>query len=47
MKPLKIYFIIDRASHMDIGPVKLNAYQHSLVIGTYVEPEDGTAEVVL
>jgi hypothetical protein len=32
---------------MDIVPLKLNAYQYSLIVGTHVEPEDGTREIVL
>ncbi len=39
-------FIIGRAPHIDKVPLKLNAYQHSLIVGTHVEPEDGTTEVV-
>jgi hypothetical protein len=32
---------------MDIVPLELNAYQHSLIVGTHVESEDGTREIVL
>lgn len=33
------YFLLGRVSPANIIPVKLNAYQHSLVVGTHVEPE--------
>ncbi|CAF3400964.1 unnamed protein product [Rotaria socialis] len=35
-----------RSSNKDKVPLKLNAYQHSLIVGTYVEPTDGTADII-
>ncbi|CAF1473076.1 unnamed protein product [Adineta steineri] len=35
-----------RAPHIDKIPLKLNACQHSLIVGTHVEPENGTAETI-
>ncbi|CAF0878972.1 unnamed protein product [Rotaria sp. Silwood1] len=35
-----------RLSDYDKVPLKLNAYQHSLIVGTHVEPENGTTEII-
>ncbi|CAF1285120.1 unnamed protein product [Rotaria magnacalcarata] len=37
---------VSRSSNKDKVPLKLNTYQHSLIVGTYVEPTEGTADVV-
>ncbi|CAF1065447.1 unnamed protein product [Adineta ricciae] len=36
----------DRPSHMEKVPLKLNAYQKSLIVGTHITPENGTEEIV-
>ncbi|CAF3671689.1 unnamed protein product [Adineta steineri] len=35
-----------RAPHIDKIPLKLNAYQQSLIVGKHVEPENGTTETI-
>jgi hypothetical protein len=37
---------VGRAAHADKVPLKLNAYQRSLIIGTDVKPEDENTEMV-
>jgi hypothetical protein len=42
----KNVYIIGRGLRDENTPLKLNAFQHSLIIGTHVEPENGTAEII-
>ncbi|UJR20781.1 hypothetical protein I4U23_023894 [Adineta vaga] len=36
----------NRPSHVKKTPLKLNVYQHSLIVGSHTKPEDGTAEII-
>ncbi|CAF0947118.1 unnamed protein product [Rotaria sordida] len=43
--PLEL-MTINRLSGNDKVPLKLTAYQHSLIVGTHVEPDNGTTEIL-
>lgn len=40
------FIIIGKGLYDENKPLKLNAFQHSLIIGTNVEPENGTEEII-
>ena len=39
-------FFIGRVNREDIVPLKLNGYQHSLIVGTDIKPEEETKEMI-